>query len=479
MTSKIKKAVHITHDPHVKTRSKLVQSVAMVVVTGMLFGLQAMSPAVSAAVPPGTVTPALPNPDRTSPPVDEIPAEIGHVLTADQGVPESIALSATSGGVVQGLVSDAYSIPVASAVVNLTATSPGNPTLTATTSTAIDGTFLVSLELDAGTYTLVARVDLVESAPVIVTSDPVLTVHATIPAVASEQQARLRVVVTSGGRPVAAAVDVRVREPVGADKTYAGTTGADGIVAFNVKLWHSPSIEVVATRRTKRVETTIVAHTTPASATIDVVGPQPRTVYPLTNQPQGPSGNARISRLSSEQWAAMRNVSWQEGCVPRSRLRSIDVNYRGFDGYRHRGRIIVQKSIAAKTARVFNRLHSRGYPIRQIAPVDRYGKNIGRPGANDYLSMAADNTSGFNCRYVVGKERSKVRSPHSSGRSIDINPWENPYVAPNGVFPDRYYLSRWRSHPAMFKGGRSSLRTFRQAGCRWGGSYSDFHHFDC
>lgn len=43
----------------------------------------------------------------------------------------------------------------------------------------------------------------------------------------------------------------------------------------------------------------------------------------------------------------------------------------------------------------------------------------------DVASMAAGNTSAFNCRDVVG--RPGVRSPHSYGRALDLNPSEDPY----------------------------------------------------
>ena len=86
-------------------------------------------------------------------------------------------------------------------------------------------------------------------------------------------------------------------------------------------------------------------------------------------------------------------------------------------------------------------------------------------------------SSAFNCRYVVGREP-HVLSPHASGRSIDINPWENPYLSPRGVYPHRAYLRRSVRHPAVIRSGSAVHRIMARHGCSWLG-YSDTQHFDC
>jgi hypothetical protein len=163
--------------------------------------------------------------------------------------------------------------------------------------------------------------------------------------------------------------------------------------------------------------------------------------------------------------------------VSRSGLRYLTVNYYGFDGYRHRGELVVAARHAPSATAVLNALYAIRYPVRQMRLVDDFGRGPYR-GANDYASMAADNTSGFNCRYVVGKETSRVLSPHSYGGSIDINPWENPYVARTGVFPNRAWLPRSTNHPAVLNSSSDpAVRAFTARGFRWGGSYRDYHHF--
>lgn len=437
-------------------------------VTGEVAAARA-TPTTSTATPPSSDGRLL----------DDIPDDARAAQVAVAGEPAAITLSATDSGTATGLVTDAYGAPVRGQHVTVTAASEANPTLVESTASSANGRFSVNLPLLSGRYAITAAAGTATSPAATVANDPTLTVSASVPTTASEGTSRVQVNVTDLNRPANAQVHLTSNEPVGPATSYSGTTGADGSLTIDVPLWRNPALTVVATRNGGTAATTVTASTSPTRKPAPTAGPQPRTAHPLTNRPIGTSANAQIARISDAQWATMRGVSWQPGCIARTKLRMVDVNYIGFDGYRHRGRLIVNKSIASKIARIFTRLHARAYPIRQIRPVDSYGKNVGRPGANDYKSMAAGNTSGFNCRYVVGKERAKARSPHASGRSLDINPWENPYVARNGVYPNRHYLNRKRTHPAVFKHGRVALKIVKQGRCRWGGSFADYHHFDC
>lgn len=192
--------------------------------------------------------------------------------------------------------------------------------------------------------------------------------------------------------------------------------------------------------------------------------------------PVGEGANASVRHIPDRVFKHMRGTSWQPGCVPRKGLRYVTVNYWGFDGYRYRGEIVVNASIATAVADIFTDFYRIRYPIRQMRLVDEFGRSKWK-GANDYKSMAADNTSAFNCRYVVGREP-HVLSPHASGRSIDINPWENPYISPRGVYPHRAYLRRSVKHPAVIRSGGAVRRIMARHGCSWLG-YSDSQHFDC
>jgi hypothetical protein len=182
-------------------------------------------------------------------------------------------------------------------------------------------------------------------------------------------------------------------------------------------------------------------------------------------------------------WAAMVGYAWTAGCpVGRKSLALVQVNYWGFDGIRHRGSLVVATAIAGRAATAFSALYDLKFRIRQMRPMDQsWGHNPRGPGADDYAAMDADNTSAFNCRYVGGEEASKVWSNHAYGRAIDVNDFENPYVAANGtVYPSRYFLHR-RSGPGVFSSSSSAaVRAFTRLGFFWGGRWSDpdFQHME-
>jgi hypothetical protein len=228
----------------------------------------------------------------------------------------------------------------------------------------------------------------------------------------------------------------------------------------------------------------------PVSARVNVVPSYPVVKIPKTfAQPKvkypdppasGEGANAKVRRLAKADRQTMQGLSWSEGCVPFDQLRKVLVNYIDPDGWRHRGTIIVRSDVASKTADLFTDLYDIGYRFHSIHPPDVYGKNPRGPGADDYASMRAGNTSAFNCRFVVGGEAGREPSPHSGGRSLDINPFENPYVAKGGVYPDRFFLpesTRERS-PLGITASSRVIKLANKYGWVWGGSYADYHHFD-
>ena len=191
----------------------------------------------------------------------------------------------------------------------------------------------------------------------------------------------------------------------------------------------------------------------------------------------GNGPNASVSRIPDNVWNQMTGRSWHSGCpVGRDELRLVRINYWGYDGYRYRGEIVLRDSVAGKGARVLSAIYRNRLPIWRMYRVDRFGWSSQLQGGDDYRSMRAGNTSGFNCRGVVGNP--SVRSPHSYGRSIDINPWENPYRSRQGLVPNSWWQSH--THPRLAWRSRSHLmvRTMGANGFRWTYGTSDNHHFD-
>lgn len=173
--------------------------------------------------------------------------------------------------------------------------------------------------------------------------------------------------------------------------------------------------------------------------------------------------------------AAQLGPSWHAGCpVGPSQLRRVFVSYVGFDGTSHRGELIVRDRVAQDVGTVFRRLYRARFPVRRIRPVSVYG-------ASDSRSTAADNTSGFNCRFAVAPGP-KRWSAHAYGEAIDINTVENPYVVGGRVMPPAgaRYRDRYPYRPGMAVPGGVLVRAFASVGWQWGGRWSgtpDYQHF--
>ena len=168
-------------------------------------------------------------------------------------------------------------------------------------------------------------------------------------------------------------------------------------------------------------------------------------------------------------WADLR-FSYRAGCpVGPAALRTVAVSHWGFDGKPRVGRVVVAKVVAPGLVSVFRTLWRAKFPIRRLQPVSAYR-------GSDDASMAADNTSAFNCRFVGGTSR---WSMHAFGEAIDVNSVENPYVRGSTVSPPagRAYLDRSRERPGMAVVDGVLVRAFAAAGWKWGASFGDYQHF--
>jgi poly-gamma-glutamate synthesis protein (capsule biosynthesis protein) len=170
--------------------------------------------------------------------------------------------------------------------------------------------------------------------------------------------------------------------------------------------------------------------------------------------------------------------SSRPGCpVPLADLRYLRMTYVGYDGRAHLGEMVVHEDYAVRVARVFARLYDAGWPIRRMRLVDDY---LG----NDESSMAANNTSGFNCRRVAG---SRSWSAHAFGAAIDLNPVQNPDLSGPSVKPGagRRFAAVDRSleghpPPGVIASDGPVVRAFARIGWTWGGTWSsgkDYQHF--
>jgi hypothetical protein len=179
---------------------------------------------------------------------------------------------------------------------------------------------------------------------------------------------------------------------------------------------------------------------------------------------------ARVERVT----AADLPHSWRPGCpVPPAELRRIRLAYWGFDGRRHLGVLVVRDRATRDVTAVFRVLYRARFPIRRIEPVDRYR-------GSDDASMAADNTSGFNCRAAVASGP-KRWSEHAYGEAIDVNPVENPYLQGGRVLPAKgaAFVDRTPRRGMAVPGG-TLVEAFASVGWSWGGTWTgsrDYQHF--
>jgi len=199
---------------------------------------------------------------------------------------------------------------------------------------------------------------------------------------------------------------------------------------------------------------------------------------------------AHVTELTPQMKATMQSVgSWKPNCpVTLDDLRLMRLSYWGPDKHAHMGELVVNAKATSKMAAVFKAIYEAHFPIETMKPVEAYPSQPAGSGASDDDSMAADNTSAFNCRPVTGGGRF---SYHAWGLAVDINPVQNPYaktnsdykVYPGSVVPpsgDSYVdanpdgtlkVDRSNVRPGMITSGDAVVRAFEKEGATWGGDF--------
>ena len=170
-----------------------------------------------------------------------------------------------------------------------------------------------------------------------------------------------------------------------------------------------------------------------------------------------------------------KNV-WQSDCpISIEQLRLVEISHFNFEGNIQSGEIIVLDKLAQSVLKIFEELMVIKFPIHSVYLIDKYE-------GDDEKSMAANNSSSFNFRMIVGS--TKV-SMHAYGLAIDINPVQNPYleIKDDGsvqVHPKSGvdFLNRSNIRPGMVE---PIVPIFKKYGfSEWGGNWNkpiDYHHF--
>jgi hypothetical protein len=211
-----------------------------------------------------------------------------------------------------------------------------------------------------------------------------------------------------------------------------------------------------------------------ASSAAAVVRPaSPPAPTPVPSAAVSPS--ASFVGTASDVTAKDVPYTWHQGCpVGPGQLSLLHLSYWGFDNQPHVGTMVVNRSVVPDVLKVFESLYRQRFPIRQMQPEDAYR-------GSDPDSMAADNTSGFNCRNAVAAGTPHW-SVHAYGEAIDVNTVENPYLLGGQVMPPAGAAYRDRSvvRPGMAVPGGVLVEAFAAVGWQWGGRWADspdYQHF--
>ncbi|MGI9606423.1 MAG: M15 family metallopeptidase [Acidimicrobiales bacterium] len=218
--------------------------------------------------------------------------------------------------------------------------------------------------------------------------------------------------------------------------------------------------------------TTVASSSSSSAPTTTDASPPAAPAETVLAEP--PPAYTSLVRTVDDATAARMAASWREGCpVGLADLRLVEVDHWNFAGTISRGELVVHADHAHGIASVFALLYDVGFAIERMELVDEYD-------ADDDLSMAANNTSAFNCREVAWKPG--VWSNHAFGTAIDVNPLVNPYVSGSTVLPPEgaAFADRSTSFTGGIFPGDDVVAAFASIGWGWGGDWSgakDWQHF--
>lgn len=203
--------------------------------------------------------------------------------------------------------------------------------------------------------------------------------------------------------------------------------------------------------------------------------PVTTTAPPPTTSATPESADPQVVRIPDVQWAAMRRAGVvRPGCpMTRSQLRRLEVNFRDFKDRVRRGVLVVNEDVAREVAAIFTDIFDAGFPIHSMRPIEQFG-------GDDNASMAANNTSAYNCRAAGQANSAAVDSPHANGRAVDINPVQNPWLDPrcDCFLPTGRHAERTPGPGKILEGG-VVWRAFTKRGWIWQDiATPDYQHFD-
>ena len=190
-------------------------------------------------------------------------------------------------------------------------------------------------------------------------------------------------------------------------------------------------------------------------------------------RPEHRGYRATIGPVTQE---VLERSSWKPKCpVQPEDLAYLTMTFWGFDRERHTGEMMVHRSIARDTARVFERIYKARFPIEEMrVPTLQEQRQWHTAPTGD-----SNITSSFECR---DSAEGSSWSEHAYGLAIDINPFHNPYLRGDVIGPElaAAYTNRDWKRPGMIYEGDAVVSAFDAIGWGWGGrwnSLKDWMHF--
>lgn len=164
---------------------------------------------------------------------------------------------------------------------------------------------------------------------------------------------------------------------------------------------------------------------------------------------------------------AVSNLDFQNDI--KNNLIILTVRYYSFEDKLHQGQIVINKNLEEDIKSIFKLIEEKRFKVAKVIPIVFYNWS-------DEKSMLDNNTSAFNYRFIAG---TKKLSNHSTGKAIDINPFLNPQV-----FKDKVYPNSAKYNPKVEGTITADLflvNEFKKMGWSWGGDWKDskdYQHFE-
>ncbi len=161
-------------------------------------------------------------------------------------------------------------------------------------------------------------------------------------------------------------------------------------------------------------------------------------------------------------------------------LRIVSVTHCDFSGQEKTGEIIMHQTLVDDVRGFFDLAYRLAFPIQSVIPIHKSPFFF-----DDVRSCLANNSSGFNYRYIHQTTR---LSKHSFGTAFDINPVQNIYCVYDADGKETYRLPADGIYnpvvPGTLTADHELVLFLKHQGWVWGGDWTaetgrvDYQHFE-